>query len=159
MKTAWVLVADEAIARIFEQPPGGGELVPVEDLTDPDAHAREAEMHHAPHGRRAGGGGNAQGSATVSAGDSERHQHAQLFAARIAERLAEHHRQKRYELLHILAAPRLLGYLRKALEPELSGVIASTQDKDVVQETPAQLAQRLAGNPNAGAPGNTGARG
>jgi protein required for attachment to host cells len=156
MKTAWVLVADEAIARIFEQPPGGGELVPVEDLTDPDAHAREAEM---PHGRRAGGGGNAQGSATVSAGDSERHQHAQVFAARIAERLAEHHRQKRYELLHILAAPRLLGYLRKALEPELSGVIASTQDKDVVQETPAQLAQRLAGNPNAGAPGNTGARG
>jgi protein required for attachment to host cells len=146
MKTAWVLVADEAIARIFEQPPGGGELVPVEDLTDPDAHAREAEMHHAPHGRRAGG-------------DSERHQHAQVFAARIAERLAEHHRQKRYELLHILAAPRLLGYLRKALEPELSGVIASTQDKDVVQETPAQLAQRLAGNPNAGAPGNTGARG
>ena len=139
-------MADEAIARIFEQPPGGGDLVPVEDLTDPDAHAREAEMRHDAHGRRAG-------NATVSASDSERHQHAQFFAARIAERLAEYHRQKRYDLLHILAAPRLLGYLRKALEPGLSDVIASTQDKDVVQESPAQLAQRLAGHPKAGAPG------
>ena len=153
MKTTWVLVADEAIARIFEQPPGGAALVPVEDLTDPDAHAREREMHHAPLGRRAGGGSNPQGTATVSAGDSERHQHAQLFAVRIAERLAEFHRQKRYELLHILAAPRLLGYLRKALEPGVTAAVASTQDKDVVQETPAQLAQRRAGHPHAGAPG------
>jgi protein required for attachment to host cells len=146
MKTTWVLVADEAIARIFEQPPGGAALLPVEVLTDPDAHAREAEMRHDAHGRRAGG-------ATVSAADSERHQHAQLFAARIAERLTELHRQKRYDLLHILAAPRLLGYLRKALEPALADAIASTQDKDVVQETPDQLAQRLAGHPHAGAPG------
>jgi protein required for attachment to host cells len=146
MKTTWVLVADEAIARILEQPPGGADLVPVEDLTDPDAHAREAEMRHDAHGRRGG-------SATVSASDSERHQHAQLFAERIAARLAEHHRQKRYDLLHILAAPRLLGYLRKALEPELADAIASTQDKDVVQESPAQLAQRLAGHPHVGAPG------
>lgn len=146
MKTSWVLVADEAVARIFEQPPGGADLVPVEDLTDPDAHAREAEMRHDASGRRGG-------SATVSAADSERHQHAQVFAARIAERLAELHRQKRYDLLHILAAPRLLGYLRKALEPGLADVIASTQDKDVVKERPAQLARRLAGHPKAGAPG------
>lgn len=146
MKTTWVLVADEAIARLFEQPPGGAELVSVEDLTDPDAHAREAEMHRDAHGRRAG-------NATVSAGDSERHQHAELFAARIAARLAEHLRQKRYELLHILAAPRLLGHLRKALDPEVAACVASSQDKDVVQETPAQLAQRLAGHPQAGAPG------
>lgn len=147
MKTTWVLVADEAIARIFEQPPGGADLVPVEDLTDPDAHAREAEMRHDAHGRRSGG-------ATVSAADSERHQHAQLFAGRIAERLSDHHRQKRYDLLHILAAPRLLGYLRKALEPRLSAdAIASVQDKDVVQESPSQLAGRLAGHPKAGAPG------
>lgn len=146
MRTTWVLVADEAIARIFEQPPGGAALVSVEDMTDPDAHAREREMRHDAHGRHSGG-------TMVSAADSERHQHAQLFATRIAERLEELHRQKRYELLHILAAPRLLGYLRKALGPGLTAAVASTQDKDVVQETPAQLAQRLAGHPLAGAPG------
>lgn len=143
MKTTWVLVADEAIARILEQPAGGGALLPVEALTDPDAHAREREMHHSPHGRRAGGG-QAQGTATVSAGDSERHQHAQRFAARIAERLADCHREQRFQALHILAAPRLLGYLRQALHPTVAAAVVSEQDKDVVQETPAQLGDRLA---------------
>lgn len=143
MSSPWVLVADEAIARIFEQPPGGAALVSVEDLTDPDAHAREADMHRAPHGRRDGSGANVAGTATVSAGDSERHQHAQRFADRIAARLAEYHRQKRYELLHILAAPRLLGCLRQALPPQVVAAVASEQDKDVVQESPAELARRI----------------
>ncbi|RZL34105.1 MAG: host attachment protein [Rubrivivax sp.] len=148
MKTHWVVVADEAIARILEKPRDGGDLTPVEELADPDAHAREADMHRAPHGRRSGGG--TIGQATVSAGDSERHQHAQLFAARIAERLAECHREKRYDLLHILAAPRLLGYLRKALPPDVANAVASTQDKVVVQESLAQLTQRISTNLAAG---------
>lgn len=142
MKTAWVVVADEAIARILEQPEEGGDLVPVEEMTDPDAHAREADMNHGPHGRRAGGGGGAQ--ATVSAGDSERHQHAQLFAARIAQRLLECRREQRYGRLHLLVAPRLLGYLRKALDAEVQDLVASSQDKDVVHESAADLSRRLA---------------
>lgn len=150
MKTTWVLVADEAMARILEQPHEGGDLVSVEELTDPGAHAREREMHHAPHGRRAGGGSNPQGTATVSASDSERHQHAQLFAARIAGRLAEALRDKRYALLHIVAAPRLLGYLRKALSAQVADTVASTQDKDLVQQSNAELSRRLADELRAG---------
>lgn len=137
MKNVWVLVADEAIARILEQPQEGGDLVSVEELTDPDAHAREREMHNGPHGRRGS-------QPTVSAGDSERHQHAQLFAARIAERLAESLREKRYDLLHIVAAPRLLGYLRKALSPAVVAAVGVTQDKDLVQQSNAELSRRLA---------------
>ncbi|WP_457427368.1 host attachment protein [Roseateles sp. P5_E7] len=136
MKTTWTLVADEAIARILEQPDEGGDLVPVEELTDPDAHAREAEMRHDAHGRRAGG-------ATVSAADSERHQHAQAFAARIAERLAQCLQQRRCESLHVIAAPRLLGYLRKAFSANVTAAVASEQDKDVVQESLADLTRRI----------------
>jgi protein required for attachment to host cells len=141
MKTAWTLVADEAIARILEQPEEGGDLIAVEAFTDPDAHAREAEMKHGAHGRRGGLGTAPQ--ATVSASDSERHQHAQLFAARIAERLAQTLREGRYGVLHVIAAPRLLGYLRKALHPSVAAVVASEQDKDVVHETLAQLTLRV----------------
>ena len=141
MKTTWTLVADEAIARILEQPEEGGDLVPVEELTDPDAHAREADMRHGPHGRRAGGG--MVGQATVSAGDSERHQHAQVFAGRIAERLAELQREGRFQALHVIAAPRLLGYLRKALHASVSALVVSEQDKDVVHESPADLTRRV----------------
>lgn len=144
MTTVWILVADEAIARILAKPEEGGDLVPVEALTDPDAHASEAEMQHGPHGRRAGAGGGTVGHATVSASDSERHQHAQAFAGRIADHLLARHREGRYSRLHVVAAPRLLGYLRKALERDLADVVASTLDKDVVHETPAQLTERLA---------------
>ncbi|RZJ10212.1 MAG: host attachment protein [Rubrivivax sp.] len=142
MKTTWVLVADEAIARILELPQEGGDLVPVEELADADAHASEAEMRRAPHGRRSAGGALVN-SATVSASDSERHQHAQVFAGRVAQHLAERRREGRYDLLHMLAAPRFLGYLRKALDPAVASCVASEQDKDVVQESPAQLMQRL----------------
>ena len=143
MKNVWVLVADEAIARILEQPQEGGDLVSVEELTDPGAHTREAEMHNGPHGRRGS-------QPTVSAGDSERHQHAQLFATRLAERLAERQREKRYDLLHIVAAPRLLGYLRKALTPAVAAAVGSTLDKDLVQQSNAELSRRLADELRAG---------
>jgi protein required for attachment to host cells len=143
MKTTWILVADEAIARILEKPRKGNELKPVEELTDPDAHAREGDMHNGPHGRRAGAGGGANPQATVSAGDSERHQHAKLFAARIAKRLLELRREKRFDGIHIVAAPRLLGYLRQELHAEVSNVVVDTLDKDLVHESNADLARRL----------------
>lgn len=142
MKTTWVLVADEAIARILEKP-RKGDLVPVEELTDPDAHAKESEMHHGQHGRRAAFGGNGGTQAVVSASDSERHQHAQAFAARIARRLADGRNEKRYDALHLVAAPRLLGYLRKTLDPNVAATVVSSLDKDLVQESNAELTQRL----------------
>lgn len=142
MKTTWILVADEALARILERPrQAGAELVPVEEFTDPDAHAREGEMHNGPHGRRTGAGGHSQ--ATVSAGDSERHQHAKLFATRIAQRLVEFKRGQRYDELHVVAAPRLLGYLRQAFHNEVTHAIVDTLDKDLIHESNADLARRL----------------
>lgn len=148
IKTTWVLVADEAIARILERPRRANrDLVPVEELTDPDAHARESEMHNSPHGRRAGGGASAQ--AAVSAGDSGRHQHAQIFAKRIAQRLLELRREQRFDALHVLAAPRLLGYLRNELHAEVSATVVDTVDKDVVKESNAELTRRVFGPPQA----------
>lgn len=149
MKTTWILVADEAIARILEKPRKGSELKPVEELTDPDAHARERELHNGPHGRRAGGGDGSNPQATVSAGDSERHHRGQLFAARVAQRLLECRREKRFDEIHVIAAPRLLGHLRNAFHKELSDVIVDTLDKDLIHESNADLMQRLFPAPRA----------
>jgi protein required for attachment to host cells len=141
MKTTWVLAADESIARILERPQDGSELVPVEELTDPDAHAKESEFHSGPHGRRAGVGGGTQ--AMVGASESELHQHSQAFASRIAQRLEQFHRERRYDELHVLAAPRLMGYLRKAFEPNLSAAVVNEIDKDLVKESNRELTRRL----------------
>ena len=147
MKKTWVVVGDEAIVRFLEKPEEGGDLVAVEELTDPDAHARESQMRHGPHGRRAGGPNGGGGGPTVSAGDSERHQHAQVFATRVAERLAQHHRDRRFEAVHLIAAPRFLGCLRKAIDGNVAQAIASTLDKDLVQESHAELTKRVFGIP------------
>ena len=147
-RTTWVVVADEAIARILERPRNGADLVPVEELTDPAAHAKESELHRGPHGRRAGGGGS-NPQATVSAGDSERHRRAHLFAARIAQRLAEGHRTKRFDELHLLAAPRLLGCLRGELDANVAAAVVGTLDKDVMKESNAKLTRRVFGSQTA----------
>lgn len=134
-KTLWVLVADEAIARLLAST-DGGPLVPAEELTDPDAHARGADLRRDAHGRR-------NANATSSAGLDETHQQAGVFARRVAERLAQARREQRYDELRIAAAPRFLGLLRKELAPQVAEVVTRELDKDLVHETEAQLATRL----------------
>lgn len=148
-KTTWVVVADAAIARILEKPNTGGDLTPVEELTDPAIHAKDSEFRHGPYGRRGSGNngngasGATRGQAMVSAGDSEHHQHAQAFAARVAQRLEECRQQRRYDALHVVAAPRQLGYLRNAIGPNLAAVVVNTLDMDLVHESNEKLTQRL----------------
>jgi protein required for attachment to host cells len=47
----------------------------------------------------------------------------------------------------VFAAPRLLGYLREAWHQELSSVVVSTTDKNVVQESNADITRRVFGAP------------
>ncbi len=152
--TVWVLIADEAIARILQWPQQSHMLEPVEELTDPTAHAREADMHRDAQGRRAGGGGAGKGpggstraqggaSVTASAGEGEKHLEARAFARRVAEHLGEALRAQRFDELRIVAAPRFLGELRKALDPQVQAVVAATVDKDLVHEDNAELTRRL----------------
>ena len=152
-QTTWVLVADEAIARLLQRPDKGGELQPVEELTDPAAHAKNAELRDDAHGRREGGqpasrpGSQAPqpaaGNATTSAGESQKHLEAETFARRVAERLAERLQQRRYDALVVAAAPRFLGLLRKALAPQVAAVVMRELDKDLIHESNAQLTARL----------------
>lgn len=148
--TTWVLVADEAIARVLERPEGDGDLVAVEELTDPAAHRREGELaEQGPQGRRTGGGaaghgaGSGRAHAMAPAGDSERHLEAQAFARRVADRLATLLAQHRYDTLHVVAAPRFLGYLRRVWSSQVEKAVASTLDKDLVHMSHAEITKAL----------------
>jgi CBS domain-containing protein/protein required for attachment to host cells len=153
-KTVWVLVADEAIAKILRRPEEGGELEAVEALTDPAAHGREADFHRDAAGRRAGSApqGSRQNtphrlrgsaSVTASAGEDEQHLEAQGFARRVAQHLADALRQKRFDELRIVAAPRFLGHLRKEMDPQVSAAVTDELDKDFVHYGPGELTRRL----------------
>lgn len=152
--TSWVLVADEAIARILQRPQAGGELESVEELTDPAAHADGADLRRDAHGRRAGGGTGADrqnaahrltaaASVTASAGEDEQHQEAADFARRVGERLAQAHQQGRFDELRIIAAPRFLGLLRQALSAQVAGTVREEINKDLIHMSNRDITERL----------------
>lgn len=134
MTKTWIVVADEAIARLLEVDEHS--LKPVEELTDPDAHAKAADMRNDARGRRGT-------TVTASAGESELTQEAQRFARQVAQRLDERFQQGRFEALRVVAAPRFLGHLRHSWSPQLTKVIGDELDRDLIHASNEELAQRL----------------
>ena len=163
-KTVWVLVADEALARILRWPDDGDELEDVEAITDPAAHAKERDFDRDAQGRRAGPAprGSRQNtphrlrgeaSVTASAGQDDQHLEAQGFARRVAQHLADALRQKRFDELRIVAAPRFLGHLRKELDPQVSAAVTEEINKDFIHYDLAELTRRLFPQAGGGAAG------
>ncbi|MCW7538438.1 host attachment protein [Aquabacterium sp. A7-Y] len=161
MKKTWVLVADEAIVRILQMPQDGDELEDVEQITDAAAHADSADLRRDAYGRRAGSApqGARQGnvhrltptsSITASAGEEQMHLEAEGFARRVAEHLSDALHRKRFDELRIVAAPRFLGMLRKALSHEVSRLVVDEVDKDLIHEANRDITQRLFPRPSAG---------
>jgi protein required for attachment to host cells len=139
--TTWIVVADEAIARVLEHTDDAEGLEPVEELTDAAAHAKGEDLRRDAVGRRASPGG--QGNATTSAGEDPRHLEAELFARRVAAFLGAGLHRRRFDDLCLVAAPRFLGLLRKALDPEVRRCVRNELDKDLVHLVDAEIEARL----------------
>ncbi|HLL09893.1 MAG TPA: host attachment protein, partial [Rubrivivax sp.] len=141
-----VLVADEAITKLMLQTKPGAELVEMQALADPLAHARESDHHRDAHGRRHGGDGPGArngGNATTSAGESDRHVQAGRFAKTVAAELTQALREKRFERLHLVAAPKFLGLLRQELGKEVAAVVEDEKAKDLIHLDAAALTAHL----------------
>lgn len=140
MPTTWIVVADEAIARILQSEDGHA-TEPVQELTDPDAHAKGAELRRDAGGRRAVSG--TGGNATTSAGPNERHVEAEVFSRRVADYLGRAYHEHRFDELRIVAAPRFLGLLRKSMNHDLARVVSQEIDKDLVHMGDSDIANRV----------------
>lgn len=154
MNTTWVVVADEAIARILQRTARHQPLESVEELTDPDAHAQGADMRRDAQGRRAAGA--TQGArqntphrlmpaanVTASAGEDEQHLEAEDFARRVAGHLQQALQLKRFDELRLVAAPRFLGLLRQAMSTEVSRTVVAEIAKDLVHMDNQDITRRL----------------
>ena len=141
--TTWVVVADEGRARILSRDGAGEDLKEIETIEDPAARAHNADFRHDAYGRRSPGAAAQPASATSSAGEEKLDHEAELFAHRLALRLADAHRQHRFDTLRIAAAPRFLGRLRKALDTSVSALVDQEIDKDLLQLDARALTQRL----------------
>ena len=90
-------------------------------------------------------------SVTASAGEEDQHLEAQGFARRVAQHLGDAWRQKRFDDLRIVAAPRFLGHLRKELDAHVSAAVSGELNKDLIHEGNGEITRRLfAGEPGTG---------
>lgn len=150
MQTNWLIVADEAVAHVYEWQGTAKQMQEVQTLTHPAAHAQEADMRDDAHGRFGQGrkAGHVRGVATsvaASAGEDNEHREGEHFAARVAEWLEQARRDGRYHQLQVAAAPKFLGFLRKALSPDVVAMVRDELPKDLVHESRADLERRFLG--------------
>ena len=155
MKTIWILVADEGIARVLASRGDSAPLEEVEKITDAGARADNADLRRDAYGRRAqatvqgdaghpGAHAGRMATVTSSAGEDEIHQEAQLFARRVAKLLEEARNRQRFDELVVIAPPRFLGLLRKALPQSVCSVVTRELDKDYRQLSNNDVQQRMA---------------
>ncbi len=143
MRSTWVLIADEAKARFLELPDDGGDLREVDQMTHASAHADEAALRRDAYGRRGHDDLRMGGNATASAGPDPLEKEGELFARRVAERLAQAQQKQHYEALRVVAAPRFLGYLRQVLPKQVADTVVDELDKDLIHEDLRSLTRRL----------------
>ena len=136
MRKTWVLVADRSRARLFSIAKPKGSLAELEDLVHPEARAHERDLTSDRPGRSPDH--NALGTAH-SARDEQAHE----FAREITQRLERGRVHGEFERLVVVAAPDLLGMLRKTMNTNLSKLVSLEIDKNVTQQTPADIRKLL----------------
>lgn len=111
--TTWIVAADAAAARIFEERLRAGDVREREDLRvradssdQPQSHRHMATVHE-------GGGFGRHGAGTREASDEAERR----FLRRVAESLEAAAKRDAFDRLVLMAPPRALGLLRAELGP------------------------------------------
>ncbi len=125
----WIVVADRAIARVFEQcGDENGPLKHITTLRHPESRERMSDVVSDNPGSFRGGG--IAGSEAGEPNQDYRHHTARLFARRIAGYLDAERQRGEFGQLVLIAAPLFLGSLRSCLSPPLRQMVKSETARD-----------------------------
>ncbi|MDR9440722.1 MAG: host attachment protein [Halomonas sp.] len=145
METTWVLVADQARARLFTASDQRGPLEEVEDLANPEGRLHDQDLNADSPGRAFDTMG--EGRHAMGKHHSPKEQEAIRFAHEIGERLAAGLHDGAYRHLIISATPRFLGLLRDTLPEDVAKRVVLELHKDLTtlgrDEIRAHLPERL----------------
>lgn len=136
----WVVVANGAMARVFEF--SHGKLTELEVLAHPETrmHGHDLVTDKPGFAYSSMGHGRHTMEPTVQPQKNE----AQHFSKEVAHYLNHAHRKGSFQALHLIAAPMFLGLLRQDLSSEIKKGLLSTIDKDLIEESPLQIRSYLA---------------
>ncbi|MGE5525842.1 MAG: host attachment protein [Rhodospirillaceae bacterium] len=130
MPKTWIVVADNARARIFEVVDRKETLHELDDLVNPSGRLHDSELRTDNTGRYFGKGERMQGHAARPRTEPGEHE-AELFAKTVAHYLEQARVEHRFERLCLIAAPKFLGVLRQNLTKDARELVFEELDKDV----------------------------
>jgi len=140
MTTTWIIAADSSRARILQVTDRDEHLEELDDLLNPEGRVHDRELISDAHTRFHGTRGPGSDREELSAAD-----HAtELFAKRVADYLDKARTAQRYDRLHLIAAPKFLGQLRKEIGKEVQKLVAEELPKDLSWLNARQIEQSLA---------------
>ncbi len=130
MALAWVLVANQSQARVFEAEKRAGKLHELEALIHPESRLNGRDLISDAPGRAFDSG--ALGRHAMGNASQLHRLNGQRFAREIAHTLERGRVEGRYEKLYIVAEPQMVGSLREALKPPTRAIIAGETGKNLV---------------------------
>ena len=140
MHTVRVVVADESQARFFDAVGTSAKLKNVGTLGDPAARKQEHDLVSDRPGSAVGSGGGHYG---LTEKRSHQRMEVESFARLIVEKLEADSRAREFDEVAIIAAPRFLGTLRKALPPALRKLVKHEIHHDLVHRPESEIRAHL----------------
>ncbi|AMX04227.1 host attachment protein [Microbulbifer thermotolerans] len=141
MAHAWVLVANQSEARLFEAEKRSGELHELESMIYPQSRMSGRDLISDAPGRTFDSGG--QGRHAMGNTEQLHRLSGRKFARELAQTLERGRTQGLYEKLYIVAEPQMVGNLREALKPPTRAAIAGETGKNLVNQAPGEIRAQL----------------
>jgi len=130
MNTIWILVVNQAEAQIYSATRLPGSLSLVQSLTHEDGAAHARDLTSDAPGRVHDRMGSARHSMEPDTGVKE--EQRRRFVKEVVDRLQAARLKGRFDQLVLLAAPAVLGVIRKTLAGDLERAVIREIPKDVI---------------------------
>lgn len=141
MSKTWILLADRAGARLYENDGPGKGLHLIQDIPHPQGRLKNQDINADKPGRSFDSHG--QGRHAMSKEHEPVEQVAIQFAQHLSHVLDQGRGTNRYKHLVLAAEPRFLGELRAALNAHTAALVAGSLDHDLMHVQESELPQRL----------------
>jgi len=141
MNTIWILVANQAEAQIYSARRLPGSITLVDVLTNAEGSALARDLTSDAPGRVHDRMGSGRHSMEPDTGVKE--EGRRRFVKEMVERLKVAHSRRKFDQLVLLAAPAVLGVIRKTLTGELAKTVIKAIPKDVIGQDMEKIQAQL----------------
>ncbi len=141
MKMIWILVANQAEAQIYSSDRLPGNLLLVDVLANKEGAAHPRDLISDAPGRAFDSIGSGRHAMEPNTGVKE--EQRRRFVKEMVERLQTAHLKGVFDQLVLLAAPAVLGVIRKTLTADLKKIVIKEIPKDVIGQDVDKIQSQL----------------